>query len=265
MTMLIFASEPIKLTFNIVTRTHIVADAPFTGTIRFALVPEGGALNERPHFPSNSTGMARLVQHANTYPTGGKVDWSVSPNDKGTVQFAFQTAKLNPNIPTTELLMLGLPHHAQVLPASSILDRTEFDIDYYCIKGQMIPVVGSTWTYQEPLTTVGLEVDEDMPLNSDLQILLLGNLQQDLKISLPAAGLGVYPLGKQLARLAQLAHIAHVVHRNSLTSGASEVQTTATALLTEATSKLHHFLTMVFDGQNKDKVRFQCAILVVSL
>ena len=42
-----------------------------------------------------------------------------------------------------ELLMMALPHHAQVLPTNMIVK--EFDTEYYCIKGLLTPVVGNSW------------------------------------------------------------------------------------------------------------------------
>ena len=114
----------------------------------------------------------------------------------------------------------------------------------------MVPIVGSTWSYEEELTFTGFG-DEPMSfpplmtsgtrnniaptstsitgkttsitksvisestamatLDQSDRDLLLQTIESDLKLNLPVLTNGAYGFGKQIARLAQLAHIADVV------------------------------------------------------
>jgi Glycosyl hydrolase family 81 C-terminal domain len=56
--------------------------------------------------------------------------------------------------------MLALPHHAELLPSNVQLGRRAFDTTYSCIKGQLTPILGTTWSYDEPLLTLGFDGDK---------------------------------------------------------------------------------------------------------
>lgn len=162
----------------------------------------------------------------------------------GTVHFKYETRLLNQNSNSKlELLTLGLPHHSDVLSADKILSADEFDLHYWCIKGRMIPVVGSTWDYDERLTTTTFDRDSDILMEPSTADLILKNVERDMKTFLPNKSLDIYAYGKQVARLAQLAHITKKVTRRS--------NSTFTTL-DEITAKLHESLVCLLDGDVED-------------
>ncbi|KAL7547375.1 hypothetical protein ACHAWF_015267 [Thalassiosira exigua] len=154
-------------------------------------------------------------------------------NNVGRITFTFDTVHMTASSPNTDvpLLMLSLPHHvASISSAAKLLLRQEdFDIVYQCIKGSMVPVVGSSWSYEEELTSIGFgdetlstktssptstsvnEATAISTLDQSVRDLLLQTVESDLKLNLPVLSNGAYGFGKQIARLAQLAHIAKMV------------------------------------------------------
>ncbi|KAL3788862.1 LOW QUALITY PROTEIN: hypothetical protein ACHAW5_009219 [Stephanodiscus triporus] len=165
---------------------------------------------------------------------------SPKDNNIGTIIFSFDTNHMTASSPSTNvpLLMLALPHHAASISSAEalLLRRDDFDLTYHSIKGQMVPVVGNTWSYEEELTSIGFGNDP-MPssslsatgtsatsqhysnhestaisaLDQSIRDLILNTVESDLKVNLPDLSSGAYSFGKQIARLAQLAHIAEVV------------------------------------------------------
>jgi endoglucanase Acf2 len=109
--------------------------------------------------------------------------------------------------------MLALPHHAAAFTESHMLDAKHFDLVYQCIKGNMTPVVGSSWIYDEPLLSLGFEHNipgvSDILSDSTIRIIMAENLEEDLRIALPTRDENIYGFGKQVARIAQLAHISN--------------------------------------------------------
>lgn len=244
---MLFASEPIELTLDGVIRRTISATRPYTGILRWALVPPPIYDNDKNRHSSHyesvaslavSSGVRRLIYHSHTYPIGAKVSWdfhkessghfdlgSGSIRTVGTLSFDFETRSMHDlydpessdlnvqhtNTETELLLMLALPHHAQKLPPKKLVEQ--FDLQYQCIKGTMAPVIGNQWSYEEHLTDIDLEGDnaKDKIANMDnvTRYIILDQVTQDLTRVLPALGENVYGYGKQVARLAQLAHIAH--------------------------------------------------------
>jgi len=85
LTWLVFASSPITLIYDAAGKRTVKASKPFTGVLRFALVPpptdESGVVN--PGFSgmhdsvqlSASSGVKRLIYHASVYPVSGHVAW----------------------------------------------------------------------------------------------------------------------------------------------------------------------------------------------
>lgn len=57
-------------------------------------------------------------------------------------------------VPTAELLMLALPHHAATLAAPTVTSDAKASLPYVGMKGTMVPVKGYTWTMKEPLTLI---------------------------------------------------------------------------------------------------------------
>jgi endoglucanase Acf2 len=165
---------------------------------------------------------------------------SPKDNNIGTITFSFDTNHMTASSPSTDvpLLMLALPHHAASISSAEalLLRPDDFDLTYHSIKGQMVPVVGNTWSYEEELTSIGFGNDP-MPassssatgtsatsqhysnhestaisaLDQSIRDLILNTVESDLKVNLPDLSSGAYSFGKQIARLAQLAHIAEVV------------------------------------------------------
>mmetsp|Transcript_17043 Transcript_17043/g.35573 ORF Transcript_17043/g.35573 Transcript_17043/m.35573 type:complete len:1400 (+) Transcript_17043:267-4466(+) len=178
-------------------------------------------------------------------------------NNIGRVTFHFDTMHMTSSSPSSKvpLLMLSLPHHsASMSSADDMLIRSnEFELVYRSIKGIMVPIVGSTWSYEEDLTFTGfgdevLSISPSLTNNAanvngasggssttttktsgrhpiiseytaisvldwSVRNLLLETIESDLKVNLPVLSSGAYAFGKGLARLAQLAHIADVTER----------------------------------------------------
>jgi endoglucanase Acf2 len=135
--------------------------------------------------------------------------------------FMMSTAASMGNKPS--LLMLALPHHAQSLDPSVQLNHAAFDLVYKCIKGPMRPVLGSSWSYDEPLLAIGFDggtgTDNDQKyLQPEVYTKILENLRKDTKLSLPSLTENIYGFGKQAARLAQLAYIASVFESGTVTA-----------------------------------------------
>ena len=197
---MLFASEPIALTFDTLQRTTVTAAEKFSGVLRLALIPPSPRDGSSPLNGSTplsvSSGLRRLVYHSPVYPTSGSVSWEfrtgASPpsavnaamkaiglsdtsssfthgnrlvNKVATLRFHFETKLMNENSASSggaDLLMLSLPHHANSLSSDMMLDSyKQFDLVYLCIKGTMTPVVGDTWAFDVPLNTFGFD-DVDM-------------------------------------------------------------------------------------------------------
>ncbi len=243
-------------------------------------------------FPlSQSTAVKRLIYHAHTYPIGATVTWdfkdippspsfNMMPRGKtefvndangfgtlesgvtiGSVKFLFDTKSMQENvnvgrgsqsIPQDSLLMLALPHHAQVLPSNMILE--DFDMKFQSIKGTMTPIIGSKWNYDERLTRDGFEdnnsLDRLKSMDPNIKKFILNQVDNDLKIILPNMQEDVYGFGKQVARLANLAHIASVLEDPFPKAS----NATAPPLTGRATELLHGFLSKFLDSLNEDSL-----------
>jgi len=269
---ILFSSEPIVLEFDNVGKTTITASAPFTGVLRLAYIPAEDASDTSAF---SSTGLRRLIYHAGVYPTGAQISWdfpkpaspthgtrpltnSTSSSSHATVLFSFDTASMTDDshhsaTSITSLLMLALPHHTQILPPSvQLLHDKRFDLKYSCIKGPMTPIVGSVWTFEEPL----YDLQFDSPyqaLDPGVRQVILNQVKDDLDSVLPTKDENVYGFGKQIARLAQLAHILHELADKDATTddGDSLLEKTKVVML----DFLQSFLTsdvadyLVFDQQ----------------
>lgn len=254
----------------------------------------------------DSTGLQRLIYHAGVYPVSGDISWSfrsadmtsslkmaaksitgsvglsqsgsssASPTQSqpstgriGTLSFSFKTMTFSPPSSATtpkDLLMLALPHHAQSLPPGSQLSSDQFDLVYKCIKGPMRPVLGTTWSYDEALPSIGFdklpttkdELSRKGYMDAGVRSTIIECLKQDIKLALPTLDENVYGFGKQSARLAQLAHIAHQLQPMNGTDSKVSTDSELGDLLDEAVHRLsfslEHFLTgnvsdyLVYDG-----------------
>ena len=270
-----FASEPMNLVFDSQKKTTISSSVPFTGVVRIAYIP---AKDPTDQSTETSTGLRRLIYHAGSYPVGGQVSWefprptnskykstvgkSTSPraNDSSrvaTVHFNYATSAMSDNSLRTNaaadtLLMLALPHHAQLLPKSMLLNAKHFDLHYRCIKGRMTPVVGSTWSYDEPFPD--LEFDAPMQgMDPLLRQTLLDQLEEDITLVLPTATENIYGFGKQVARLAQITHIAYQLGGSS---GETASDDQASGILEQASSLLSEHLGNLLSGDVADGLVF---------
>ena len=184
-TWVIYASSSITLSLN---NGGLVASAPFTGSLRAALL--------------DASSEATLDAHAARIPTGGTVS-ATATGELGTITFDWQTEGCGP------LLMMALPHHMDVLVAPSTTNVVQ-----NTMKGDMTGISGLSWTMEEPLTTIGFEAAQ--PIHPDYE--------QDVRNALAAdVGFGVtagdpYFGGKQFSALARLALIADELNEPVLAS-----------------------------------------------
>ena len=273
LTWMLFASEPIELTLNGISRRTITADKPYTGILRWALVPPPFYDDNRNRHTSNyhsvspldkSSGIRRLIYHSHIYPIGSKVSWNFHEETGrtiGALSFDFETRSMHDedvvestdlnvthtNADSESLLMLALPHHAQTMSHKNLVEQ--FDINYESIKGTMAPFIGSKWTYEEKLTEIDFEGDiakeQVAKMDEKTKDIILKQVTRDLTRVLPTMDENVYGYGKQVARLAQLAHIAHQVELHGHNSAYGPVTTKAVELL-------HYYLSEFFESKNDD-------------
>eukprot|EP00536_Pseudo-nitzschia_multiseries_P006066 jgi/Psemu1/65414/estExt_Genemark1.C_1250008 len=273
-----FASEPMNIVFDTITMTTISTTAPITGVIRLAYIPETGGGKS----VSTSTGVKRLIYHSDVYPVGGDVSYELhrsgsssssassraeNPVDaaksNAAVTFRFETRSMLTNTVTPQtsknLLMLALPHHVEVISESDILDGVKFDVNYECIKGPMTPVVGSSWTFDEPL----YDMEFDAPIQTvdeNIKEFILQQVEDDLNKVLPNAEENIYGYGKQVARLAQLAHIADELETKNEKDGDSTAGDEETTVLSKATMQLSKYLEKFLSSDVSDSLVFDANI-----
>lgn len=256
---------------------------------------------------STSSGLQRLIYHAGVYPVTGDVTWAFRPADSlsnlktaaksitgavgitastaaesstpstsatsgrvGTITFQYSTKTFSPTTAATTpkaLLMLALPHHMQGLAPGSQLSGEQFDLLFRCIKGPMRPILGSSWSYDQPLPSIGFnngwERTSKALQNPVVRSKVFQSLKEDIELALPTKEENVYGFGKQAARLAQLVHIAYELQASSNLSGignhsdvadADELATFMDEAVGFLTDALDHFLTnnvadyLVFDS-----------------
>ena len=273
-----FASEPINLVFDKLTKTTVSAASAFTGVIRLAYIPpeEDGSGKTL----ESSTGLKRLLYHSDVYPVGGDISYDFrrsgssslglaslstasvnGANNRATLSFQFNTRSMLSNSAATksakkgQLLMLALPHHAQVIPKSDLLDSEKFDLNYGCIKGNMTPVIGSSWNLDEPL----YNIDFDGPIkevDENVKALILKQVEDDIKHVLPSSAENVYGYGKQVARLAQLAHIADRLEEKATQKGNSTDAAEGSSVLGKAKSQLSTYLEAYLSSKVSDELLF---------
>lgn len=274
---IMFSSEPMNLVFDTARKTTIKSSAPFTGIIRLAHIPEMNS-NETVSGPNektaeSSTGLRRLIYHAGIYPTGGQVSWefhsplssatgTTSQDQKtqnngrhATVTFNYATQTMLdtshiPNEATKPLLMLALPHHADVLSPSVMLKSKKFDLQFHSIKGPLTPVVGSTWSYTEPLFDIGVD-GPFQEIDPKIRRQLLEQIDDDLGQLLPTSAENIYGFGKQIARLAQLTHISKKLHKD-----VDQNSGFRTGIPEKGTALLSNYLEMFLSSQVTDKLVF---------
>ncbi|KAL3904679.1 MAG: hypothetical protein SGILL_009974, partial [Bacillariaceae sp.] len=271
---IMFASEPMNLVYDKIRKTTISSSAPYTGVIRLAYIPSDK--KDEKTFDS-STGLRRLIYHSTIYPVGGQVSYTVSSSTPSsttaiptktaksstddhsrhaTVTFSYATrstvASSLKASSSRNLLMLALPHHAELLSKSVKLSGSKFDLKYECVKGRMTPVIGSTWSYDETLLDSAFDTGFT-PVDNTTQEMILEQVDDDLDRVLPTLAENVYGYGKQVARLAQLAHIADRLEpKPSIEVNVTETST----VLGKATKALSKYLEAYLSSQVSDGLLF---------
>ena len=169
-----------QVTIN-VQGSQITFEDRFSGSVRVAIVPDQSAL-------------ALLDEHSGKIPTGGSISAQSASGGKSAVyKLNFETEG------SGNLLMLALPHHQQTLeqPLSNelVLDT---------LKGNMIGVVGETWSLSEELSTITWNAPRSIP--SDKEEIIRDALKNDINHGVTAKD--TYFGGKQMSLIGRLALIA---------------------------------------------------------
>jgi len=270
----------------------------FSGILRLAFIPPEKYAEEIP-IPFNSTtlsalsrstGYRKLVRHGGIYPVGCKVSWkgegvepsydtwdipeddhlkmlSTPPADEvAVVHFKFEVRSFSagqtpdPDDPSTELLMLALPHHVDVLNDEVVLGENEFDLVYRCIKGNMRAVASNTWVLHEELAPTLFDnvemmkrIAEGNAFSETTRNIILKNVEDDLGLFIPAKTENIYGYGKQLGRLAQLAHITDVLYATTTDDSMIERYNST---LSKAMAVLEARLVDVLTGGISDKLLY---------
>lgn len=289
-TWMVFTSDPINLVMNKLTRTSIASLEAFTGVLRLALVPPmlpnastSHGTQQYTSIPlSSSMAIKRLLYHSHTYPVGAKISWKLNheseslnsllrvksseKQSKSTVSVIFDYTTKTMHVPAGSqdsaspqskeipLLMLALPHHTQTLPSSMIISKSSFEIDYQSIKGNMTPIIGSSWSYDEILTDITFDdplVEQHLEGIDDLiKRQILDQVDKDLTRVLPTLSENIYGFGKQIGRLAQLAHIASLLEdRDNYTKLSQSIAYRAESLLFD-------YLTSFLNSQSEDDLLY---------
>lgn len=177
---------------------------------------------------------------------------STATQRNGIVTFEFETesltdTSLRPNAIMNGLLMLALPHHTQGLPPQVKLNSKKFDLSYRCIKGIMTPIIGSQWTYKEPLPNLKFD-DHVHTVDAGVRDIILNQIEDDLTRVLPTNDENIYGLGKQVARLSQLVHIADRIEGTNRTEESSVTE--------RGKELLFHYLEAILSSQVVDYLVF---------
>eukprot|EP00980_Cylindrotheca_fusiformis_P016123 scaffold4790_cov98-Cylindrotheca_fusiformis.AAC.7 len=286
LTWMLFVSEPnTTIVFNTIGSTQITTEGKFNGVLRLALLPP--PQKDLDHYTNSfeqtyqstfhtvgendsnddepPSAMKMLIQHSRVYPIGADVSWGFPSKDVGTVRFDFKTKSFGGmNLlkgGDSDLLMLALPHHVDVLSANDdskeykmIREKEDFDLIYRTIKGHMTPVIGSTWEYKEQLTTVGFDskntLEKAAELSHKTKTTILDQVALDVKRVLPTLDENIYGYGKQTARLAQLIHIAKVLLDTE--DDTSSLSQKYGSVIEESQEALYGFLVAFLSGTTAD-------------
>jgi endo-1,3(4)-beta-glucanase len=190
---LVYCSEP---TGFAISGNTMSSPTPIKGYIRVAVLP----------LQNPMAAFTTLMQYVRRYPIGATVSLQY-PNDRTAVErIDYTTAGDGP------LLMYALPHHAQLMTTpyqnsdENVRVQTALN-PIYCIKGKLLPVVGTTWLLQYNLTQVGWNYG----ISDKLSISRLDEVGMSLTAdvhTLPPTAQDPYAFGKQIQRMASLALLA---------------------------------------------------------
>jgi endoglucanase Acf2 len=130
-----------------------------------------------------------------------------------------------------------------------------FDLNYECIKGNMTPVIGSTWNLDEPLSNI--DFDEPMQdVDDNIKDFILQQVEDDMNQVLPSPTENVYGYAKQVARLAQLAHIADQFEGKSENDGNITNTMQGSSVLSKVSLQLSKYLEAYLSSEVSDKLLF---------
>ncbi|CAI7924958.1 unnamed protein product, partial [Closterium sp. NIES-54] len=209
-TWLVYLSSPLALRQD---GSALVADAPFTGTMRVALLPGSSAQDED----------VLLDAHVPTVPVGGECAvhrrMEVSAHSPSTASALRRRRSGSPSGVMSALR--GHHNPASAGPSntrggarwSSVRDASVPDasvLAYPTIDGQAMGMQGGVWRFNVPKRPSTWQAG---PLSSDAQLLdeLRGSLKQDVAALPPLSSPSTYSFGKAAARAARLALIAKQV------------------------------------------------------
>jgi len=209
-TWILYASSSLTLSWS---ASGMAASAPFTGVLRAAAVGEAAST-------------PALDAHRGPYPKGGDVIVAVQ-DDTARVDFAWEKEG------DGTLLMMALPHHVDSLSSPDFAE-----IKYPTLRGEMVGVVGSSWTLQESLPTITWSAPR--PVAADKVDTVKAALAADAS-EVPVAK-DPYFFGKQIAKLGRLALIADELGEAA----------TAAALREQMRNSLNPWL----DGQNENPLKY---------
>ncbi|RHY26521.1 hypothetical protein DYB32_007534 [Aphanomyces invadans] len=184
--------------------------AKFNGVVRIAL-----ALQE--------SAKSVLAAHADVYPTGASITYNTKPKAKVTDLIFSWTAKTtNALVPTSNLLMVALPHHVQIFAPSTTTLPEVTDIQYMTMRGPGTGIVGATWHLLEPVIDVpwdysdqGVFARPNTPEYESTLAFISAALDNDIE-RFPAFAEDSYNFGKQFGREARLILTAHRFNKTTV-------------------------------------------------
>jgi endo-1,3(4)-beta-glucanase len=200
-TWILYSENPITILWkNTDQGWRLTTQTPYSGWLRIAL------LEDTTQNIKNDT--ALLDQYALTIPTSGDVTYQYD-NQEATITYNWKTQDSKPP------LMMALPHHQQILQTP-----TTDKIKMRSSKGELLGVVGSTWTMKEPLPKADfLEITDTTVLSAEQKEAILSALEKDaadVNATLNPAIFGVYSSGKRFARAARLALMADLFNKKDI-------------------------------------------------
>jgi len=165
---------------------QITASSPHTGTLRMALLQDDAI-------------QAALDASVETIPIGADITVSYSNCvDKTVADYVYRWKTMGG--PSSNLLMMALPHHMQIIQEPSIA----VDHSYRSMKGRMTAILGDSWTLREPLTDIQWTAPREVPRSKRSAI--AEALERDMNKR--AGYYASYWNGKELSAMARLILIA---------------------------------------------------------
>jgi len=157
----LYSEKPITVLWkNTNEGWRLITQTPYSGWLRLALIEDTKQ--------NVNNDVALLDQYASAIPTGGEVTYEYE-NQVATITYHWKTE--NNKTP----LMMALPHHQEILQTP-----TTDKIKMRGSKGELLGVIGSTWTMKEPLPkTDFLEITDVTVLSDKQRKAILSALERD--------------------------------------------------------------------------------------